>query len=113
MAEEAKNESSVQDMEVVPVYDQTDGDAAGNGVKRKRDEGDELEDEKENSVEEERLQNGSGPKGPVSLGFKSFTTSVAIYDYFSAFLRSWSPNVNVNKVHSYSNAECVCKMYVV
>ncbi|WOH05316.1 hypothetical protein DCAR_0624732 [Daucus carota subsp. sativus] len=96
MAEEAKNESSVQDMEVVPVYDQTGGDAAGNGVKRKRDDGDELEDEKENSVEEERLQNGSGPKGPV-LGFKSFTTSVAIYDYFSAFLRSWSPNVNVNK----------------
>lgn len=102
MAEELKTESSAQDMElepVVPVSDQTDDDAAANGVKRKREDGDELEGEKEISVEEERLENGSGP---VSLGFKSFATSVEIFDYFSTLLNSWSPNVNVNKVNSYS-----------
>ncbi|KAK1359820.1 protein EMBRYO DEFECTIVE 514 [Heracleum sosnowskyi] len=100
MAEELKTESSALDMElspVVPVSDQADGDAAANGVKRKRDDGDELEGEKETSVEEERLEMGSGPKGPVSLGFKSFATSVEIFDYFFALLHRWSPNVDVNK----------------
>lgn len=103
MAEELKTGSSALDMELepmVPVSDQADGDAAENGVKRKRDDGDEMEGEKETSVEEERLENGSGLKGPVSLGFKSFATSVEIFDYFSALLQKWSPNVDVNKVIS-------------
>lgn len=114
MAEEANNDLSALDMELepaIPVSDQTDGDEAVNGVKRKRDDGDELENGKEMSVEEERLENGSGLKGPVGLGFKSFATSVEIFDYFFAFLHSWPPNINVNKVNSYSNALCVCEMY--
>lgn len=103
MAEEAKPQTidtptetntdpSAQDMEVEPQAPVSDGDAAANGAKRKRDGA----DESENQIDEG--ENGSGPKGPVNLGFKSFATSVEMFDYFFAFLHSWSPNIDINKV---------------
>ncbi|WOG99576.1 hypothetical protein DCAR_0518929 [Daucus carota subsp. sativus] len=102
MAEEAKTQiidetnkdPSAQDMELepqAPVSDQTDGDVAENGGKRKRDDADESEDQNGEG------ENGSGLKGPVKLGFKSFATAVEMFDYFFAFLHSWSPNININK----------------
>ncbi|GAB4845474.1 hypothetical protein Ancab_038882 [Ancistrocladus abbreviatus] len=67
----------------------------------------------ENSVEEERLEKlevtedgneeegkeeKEGEKsGPVSVGPKSFGSSVEMFDYFFNFLHHWPPNVNVNK----------------
>lgn len=119
---ETKIESSTQDMEVeaqIPASGETEGDAAANGVKREREDGDEAEKDEnggdkkqkvvEKSVEEQRLEgsvkteavdgeNGKGMQGPVSVGFKSFGTSVEMFDYFFKFLHSWSPNVNINKV---------------
>ncbi|KAL8123566.1 protein EMBRYO DEFECTIVE 514 [Apium graveolens] len=89
MAEEAKPQTI--DMEVEPQAPVSDGDAAANGAKRKRDGA----DESENQIDEG--ENGSGPKGPVSLGFKTFATSVEMFDYFFAFLHSWTPNIDINK----------------
>ncbi|KVI01145.1 protein EMBRYO DEFECTIVE 514-like [Cynara cardunculus var. scolymus] len=54
-------------------------------------------DEEEKSVEEEKLEKEAAKTGPVSVGYKSFETSVQIFDYFFKFLHFWPPNLNVNK----------------
>lgn len=85
-------------------------------VKRAREEGEEendgvskkqkVEEEEEKSVEEERLQLEKKPEedddsGRVSLGPKSFGSSVEMFDYFFKFLHYWPANLNVNKVSSF------------
>ncbi|KAL8141926.1 hypothetical protein V2J09_014958 [Rumex salicifolius] len=63
----------------------------------------------EKSVEEERLEKledreggGEGEvleekSGPVSIGPKTFESSLDMFDYFFKFLHHWSPNLDVNK----------------
>ncbi|MCD7452364.1 hypothetical protein HAX54_016292 [Datura stramonium] len=96
-----KEETSVQktEMEV-----QADDDVADNGgSKRPREEGDKPEDEEngddtkkprvDQSVEEEKKD----ASDPVSVGPKSFVSSVEMFDYFHKLLHSWSLNLNLNK----------------
>lgn len=89
----------------VPAAD----DAADNGgSKRPREEGDKPEDEEngddtkkarvDQSVEEEK-KDGSVP---VSVGSKSFVSSVEMFDYFYKLLHSWSLHLNLNKVKNHS-----------
>ncbi|XP_076899142.1 protein EMBRYO DEFECTIVE 514-like [Bidens hawaiensis] len=93
-----------QEMDLEPLDSTTDS-AAANGTKRERDEPETLTeakkpkiDEDEKSVEEQRLEKKEEPKtGPVSVGYKSFETSVEMYDYFFKFLHYWPPNLNINK----------------
>ncbi|XP_065877422.1 protein EMBRYO DEFECTIVE 514 [Euphorbia lathyris] len=105
----------VEDMDLV-------GESAVNGSKRTREEEDEKEKEKEEegkddmskkqkvdlSVEEERLEKHEGEENqceakvedksvPVSLGPKSFGSSVEMFDYFFKLLHFWPPNLNLNK----------------
>ncbi|EXB44692.1 hypothetical protein L484_015949 [Morus notabilis] len=63
------------------------------GVSKKQKVGDEK------SVEEERLEKklADEESGRVSLGPKSFGSSVEMFDYFYKFLHYWPPNLNVNK----------------
>ncbi|MFS7899780.1 hypothetical protein Hanom_Chr00s078083g01792221 [Helianthus anomalus] len=90
-------------------------DAAANGGKRSRDEAETTEspekateakkakvDEAEKSVEEERLEKEETKTGPVSIGYKTFETSVEMYDYFFKFLHYWPPNLNINKVFGFN-----------
>ncbi|OIW15418.1 hypothetical protein TanjilG_32657 [Lupinus angustifolius] len=54
----------------------------------------------EKLVEEEGLEKVEEEKeasGPVNLGFKSFVSSVEIFDYFYKFLHAWPLYLNVNK----------------
>lgn len=93
--------------------------AADNGAgKRLRDEGDEPENcengdslkktKVQNSEEEQKVEisegdaNGDGEKkddksGPVTVGPKTFGSSVEMFDYFHNLLHTWSPNVNMNE----------------
>lgn len=115
-------EAPKDDMELeapITAAGETDADAAANGGKRQREEGDGAEEgengvEKkqkvdEKSMEEQRLEElekseggdnekGTVKEGPVSVGFKTFGTSVEMFDYFYGFLHSWSINVDINKV---------------
>ncbi|XP_022933555.1 protein EMBRYO DEFECTIVE 514-like [Cucurbita moschata] len=90
--------------EAAPV---TNGDA---NSKREREEegaddhaGEAKKPKVEKSVEEERLEkverDGKGEEehGPVSLGPKSFGSSVELFDYFYNFLHYWPANLNVNQ----------------
>ncbi|KAI3701392.1 hypothetical protein L6452_26428 [Arctium lappa] len=84
---------------------------AANGDKRRRDEElttespenennakkAKVDEEEEKSVEEERPEKEAAKTGPVAVGYKSFETSVQIFDYFFKFLHFWPPNLNVNK----------------
>ncbi|GAV60981.1 DUF3223 domain-containing protein [Cephalotus follicularis] len=79
--------------------------------KRAREEGDEgvskkQKVEKEKLVEENREEDknveGEGGEeeeetGRVSLGSKSFGSSVEMFDYFYKLLHYWPPNLNINK----------------
>ncbi|CAN4086336.1 unnamed protein product [Withania somnifera] len=93
-----KEETSVQKMD---VEDEAADDAADNGgSKRPREEGDKPENGENikkprvgQSVEEEK-KNGSDR---VSVGPKSFVSSVEMFDYFCKLLHSWSLNINLNK----------------
>ncbi|KAE9587456.1 hypothetical protein Lal_00031807 [Lupinus albus] len=57
----------------------------------------------EKLVEEEQLEKVEDKdeekeaSGPVYLGFKSFVSSVEIFDYFYKFLHAWPLYLNVNK----------------
>lgn len=86
---------------------ETNGDA---NSKREREEasadegvGGGKKQKMEKSVEEERLEKAGGDdKGeeepvPVSLGPKSFRSSVELFDYFYKFLHHWPVNLNVNQ----------------
>ncbi|KDP31255.1 hypothetical protein JCGZ_11631 [Jatropha curcas] len=115
--QERIDSAAAEDMDLVE-------ESAANGSKRTREE--EEEEEKGNdevlkkqkvdkSVEEERLEKveGEGEEegnegeeegeeakqelGPVSLGPKTFGSSVEMFDYFYNFLHFWPPNLNVNK----------------
>lgn len=79
-------------------------------LKRDREEDESQEDDDgvskkpkmEKSVEEERLEKLEGVEeeeksGPVNLGYKTFGSSVEIFDYFYKFLHHWPPHLNVNK----------------
>nr|GMC54500.1 protein DCL, chloroplastic-like [Ipomoea batatas] len=55
-------------------------------------------EEKEGAVEGEKKEDESGP---VTLGPKTFGSSVEMFDYFYKLLHSWSPNLNVNKILSF------------
>ncbi|KAJ8772989.1 hypothetical protein K2173_028166 [Erythroxylum novogranatense] len=92
-----------------------------NGGKRSRGEEDGNEElvkrqKVDKSVEEERLEkkveeeiDGNGEEkgeeeeeekeevGPVTLGPKSFGSSVEMFDYFYKFLHFWPPHVKINK----------------
>ncbi|XP_059643324.1 protein EMBRYO DEFECTIVE 514 [Cornus florida] len=114
-----KKISSTQDMDLESLNASEEAvvDEAANGgdpnSKRAREEGAESEKEEndgakkqrvDKSVEEQRLENlgGSEPvggeeSGRVSLGPKSFGSSVEMFNYFFKFLRFWPPNLNVNK----------------
>ncbi|KAK7281761.1 hypothetical protein RIF29_10017 [Crotalaria pallida] len=88
---------------------------AGDKKKRDREEEEESKEEKEKgdgvskkakvdedkSVEEERLEKQEEKEkeasGPVNLGFKSFGSSVEMFDYFYKFLHAWPLCLNVNK----------------
>ncbi|XP_028763459.1 protein EMBRYO DEFECTIVE 514-like [Neltuma alba] len=89
-------------------------DPATNGesnLKREREEDESQEGEDgvckkpklEKSVEEERLEKleegvqEEEKSGPVNLGYKTFASSVEIFDYFYKFLHHWPPHLNVNK----------------
>ncbi|TKY55089.1 DNA-directed RNA polymerase V subunit 1 [Spatholobus suberectus] len=79
--------------------------SASNGEpnqKRTREDNDDGEDgvSKKHKVEaEEEHLNGEDEeeKKPVKLGFKSFATSVEMFDYFYNLLHAWPPYVNLNK----------------
>ncbi|RWW87176.1 hypothetical protein BHE74_00004019 [Ensete ventricosum] len=47
---------------------------------------------------EVRRSSDSGESEAASIGPKVFTSSVEMFDYFLKLLRSWLPNVNINKV---------------
>lgn len=94
-----KEETSVQKMDVeVPAANDANG-----GSKRPREEGDVPEDEEngedtkkprvDQSVEEEKKD----VSVPVSVGSKSFVSSVEMFNYFYKLLHSWSVNLNLNK----------------
>ncbi|KAJ9551276.1 hypothetical protein OSB04_015321 [Centaurea solstitialis] len=55
------------------------------------------EEEEKKPVEEEMPEKEAAATGPVTVGYKSFETSVQIFDYFFKFLHFWPPNLNVNK----------------
>ncbi|XP_015067884.1 protein EMBRYO DEFECTIVE 514 [Solanum pennellii] len=94
-----KEETSAQKMDVeVPAASDANG-----GSKRPREEGDVPEDEEngedtkkprvDQSVEEEKKD----VSVPVSVGSKSFVSSVEMFNYFCELLHSWSVNLNLNK----------------
>lgn len=101
-----KEETSVQKLDVeVQAGDDTADDGC---LKRPREEGDKPEDEEngddakkpkvDQSVEEEKKD----VSVPVSVGSKSFVSSVEMFDYFYKLLHSWSLNLNINKVNQHS-----------
>lgn len=74
--------------------------------KRARDD-DEKRVTKKQKVEAEVEEDEEGeeekkPSGPVKLGYKTFGSSLELFDYFNSFLHAWGPNLNVNKVSNSS-----------
>lgn len=123
--EKESSASPAQDMELETVNTSPaeaggseNGNTEPNNSKRPREEGDEPEKEDdgvekkqkvdEKSVEEQRLEEkqvteavDGGEKEkvpPVSVGPKSFGSSVEMFDYFYKILHFWTPNLNLNKV---------------
>ncbi|XP_060205076.1 protein EMBRYO DEFECTIVE 514-like [Lycium barbarum] len=71
-----------------------DDDVADNGgSKRQREDEENGDDTKKQKVEEEKKVGSD----PVSVGSKSFVSSVEMFDYFYKLLHSWSLNLNLNK----------------
>ncbi|EEF47859.1 protein EMBRYO DEFECTIVE 514 [Ricinus communis] len=104
-ANQERVDSTTEDMDVAE-------ESAANGAKRVRDSEEEQNDDDvskkqkvDKSVEEERLEKleeGEGEEDkeesvPVSLGPKSFGSSVEMFDYFYNLLHYWPPNLTVNK----------------
>ncbi|XP_019152290.1 PREDICTED: protein DCL, chloroplastic-like [Ipomoea nil] len=91
----------------------------GGAAKRPREEGDEPDNDDngdaskktkvQNPEEEQKVETLEGKEsaaegekkedksGPVTLGPKTFVSSVEMFDYFYKLLHSWSTNLNVNK----------------
>ena len=80
-------------------------DKATDSKKRKVDDGkgkakiDEQSEDKKKKKKNEEAEEASKEilSGPVKLGYKTFDSSVEIFDYFYNFLHSWPLNLNVNK----------------
>jgi len=68
------------------------------GVSKKQKVEQEEEREPLNGEDEEEKK----PSGPVKLGFKSFVSSVEMFDYFNNLLHTWPPNLNINQVFQHS-----------
>lgn len=103
-AETKANNGDSEANEAAPV---TNGDASSKREREEESTDDSVEEAKkqkvEKSVEEERLEKAEGDgkaeeTGPVSLGPKSFGSSVELFDYFYSFLHHWPANLNVNQV---------------
>ncbi|KAA8540969.1 hypothetical protein F0562_024893 [Nyssa sinensis] len=107
------------DLETVNASEQTHADSeeaviGDQNSKRAREEGAESEEDEnggakkpsvEKSVDEQHSEKQDGSEadggdkdsGRVSLGPKSFGSSVAMFDYFYKLLHFWTPNLNINK----------------
>nr|GMD07680.1 protein DCL, chloroplastic-like [Ipomoea batatas] len=106
-----------EDMDIESNAAEDSGTENG-GAKRPREEGGEPENgdngdaskkaRVDKSVEEQRLEIlegnevGEGKKkeeksGPVTLGPKSFGSSVEMFEYFYKLLHYWAPNLDINK----------------
>ncbi|XP_027368825.1 protein EMBRYO DEFECTIVE 514 [Abrus precatorius] len=57
----------------------------------------EDEGEEEACVSKKQKVEEKKPSGPVNLGFKSFASSVEMFDYFYNLLHVWPPYLNLNK----------------
>lgn len=62
--------------------------------KRSREEGEKTVSKKQKVDAEEEKK----PAGPVTLGNKTFGSSLELFDYFNSFLHAWGLNLDVNKV---------------
>nr|GLL29740.1 protein DCL, chloroplastic-like [Ipomoea trifida] len=112
-----------EDMDIESNAAEDSGTENG-GAKRPREEGGELENgdngdaskkaRVDKSVEEQRVEIlegnevGEGKKkeeksGPVTLGPKSFGSSVEMFEYFYKLLHYWAPNLDINKVGKVRN----------
>lgn len=95
-------EATASELEIVEptTTDAAAADVAVDGVesnlKRTREDSDDEEDgvSKKRKVDEEEKE----PSGPVKLGFKSFASSVEMFDYFYNLLHAWPPFQNLNQV---------------
>ncbi|XP_015945613.1 uncharacterized protein LOC107470717 [Arachis duranensis] len=54
-------------------------------------------DEQSEEKKKEKKKKKDIPTGPVKLGYRTFDSSVDMFDYFYNFLHFWPLNVNVNK----------------
>ncbi|XP_059643677.1 protein EMBRYO DEFECTIVE 514-like [Cornus florida] len=110
LTETERNTSSTQLMglKTLNASDQAHGDTAANGgesnSKRAREDGTESEKEDNGGVKKQKVEKLEGNEaaeveelGRVSLGPKSFGSSVEMFDYFYKFLHYWPPNLNANK----------------
>ncbi|KAI6683106.1 hypothetical protein NL676_029019 [Syzygium grande] len=126
----AADPSAAEDMDLATEEpDQEEGEAAapdgaedGGGepkAKRPREAGEEgaeaggsgggaakKQKAEEKSVEEERLEKGSGP---AKVGPKEFGSAVEMFDHFFKFLHFWPTNVNVNKYEYMTLLELIKK----
>lgn len=78
------------------------GESAANGgetnQKRPREEVKKERVSKKPKVDEEEEEEKKKSSGPVKLGFKTFGSSLELFDYFYGLLHAWPPSLNVNKV---------------
>lgn len=116
LAKPEETEVTTQEMEIVSQGDDAEADNGG-AIKRGREEADDGDEvgngdakisKLDASVEEQRLEKAGEEEkekqsdlvkqGKVSVGPKSFGSSVEMFDYFYKFLHAWAPNLDVNKV---------------
>lgn len=95
-------EATASELEIVEptTTDAAAADVAVDGVesnlKRTREDSDDEEDgvSKKQKVDAEEKK----ASGPVKLGFKSFASSVEMFDYFYNLLHAWPAYLNLNQV---------------
>ncbi|EPS64007.1 hypothetical protein M569_10774 [Genlisea aurea] len=83
-------------------------DRAGEDSKRGRED-DESEVNSEKRVKLSAADGESAANPPVSVGPKTFTSSVAMFDYFYKLLHTWPPKVDLNKYEHMMLLELVKK----
>ncbi|CAL5372395.1 unnamed protein product [Camellia sinensis] len=114
-------EPSTQDMDLeTPIAATEEQLPAADSKRSREDSGEDSAGAKklkvEKSAEEDRLDQLEGTEGDkesdrVSVGPKSFVSSVDMFDYFYKFLHYWAPNVNVNKFEQMVLLELLKKGY--
>ncbi|KAJ8536260.1 hypothetical protein K7X08_034661 [Anisodus acutangulus] len=88
-----EKEEQKMDVEV-----QAADDAADNGgSKRPREDEENGDDTKKPKLDECVKEEKKDGSDPVSIGSKSFVSSVEMFGYFYKLLHSWSLNLNLNK----------------